>query len=375
MRLCFVVEGTTDIRMAEGLASRTDLTILGRTGRKEALINHPPATPLHVETSTRSRLGFALFLWQYLRRRRGDFDRVIVQGYGLAALAANLACRSTGTPVYMLVCSPVEAYYLCRRGFANSEKPFRRHELWLLSIIARLNAHFGGRYIALSRHLEQVIREHRRQASVFVIPVYGVDTERFAPALKDKARLRTEIGLPQTGSLVFFSSRIAPEKDSETLLAAVKKLREEGRDLWLLNRSGRHQAMQEAAQRYGIQDRVITTDAVHPQNVLPLSYQAADLCVQASREEGLGFSPLEALACGVPVVAADVGGLRETIIDGETGWTYPVGDWEALADRMKAALDDPAEASRRALAGRAVVCAEYDSCVAFDRLMTVLERP
>ena len=118
---------------------------------------------------------------------------------------------------------------------------------------------------------------------------------------------------------------------------------------------------------------MIATDAAHPHDALPLSYQAADLCVQASREEGLGFSPLEALACGVPVVAAAVGGLTETIIDGETGWTYPVGDWEALAHQIEAALGDPVEASRRALAGRALVRAEYDSGVAFHRLMKVME--
>jgi glycosyltransferase involved in cell wall biosynthesis len=99
------------------------------------------------------------------------------------------------------------------------------------------------------------------------------------------------------------------------------------------------------------------------------------MLVQASREEGLGLSPLEALACGVPVVATAVGGLRETIIDGETGWTYPPGDDAALAQRISAVLDDPAEARRRAAAGRDMVMTRYARDLVFDRFAAALTSP
>jgi glycosyltransferase involved in cell wall biosynthesis len=94
--------------------------------------------------------------------------------------------------------------------------------------------------------------------------------------------------------------------------------------------------------------------------------------VQASREEGLGFSPLEALACGVPVVAASVGGLRDTIRDGDTGWSYPVGDADALARALRETLDDPVEARRRAMRGREMVCATYERSLVFDALLDAL---
>jgi glycosyltransferase involved in cell wall biosynthesis len=127
-----------------------------------------------------------------------------------------------------------------------------------------------------------------------------------------------------------------------------------------------------AAQRLGVADCVIATDAVHPHRHLPDDYRACDLCVQASREEGLGFSPLEALACEVPVVAAGVGGLRETVIDGRTGWSYPPGGAEALAARIAEVLDDPAEARRRAAAGRTLVRERYERRLVFDQLERVL---
>lgn len=372
LRICYIVEWTTDVRMANGLAERADLTILGRNAQ---LINHQPTAPLRIKTSPRTRAGFARYILQHLLQTRGEYDRVIVQGYGLAALAANLACRWIGVPAYMLVCSPIEAYYLCREKYTQPDKPFRKLELASLYIVARMNALVGQHYIALSEHLEQVIRKHRRGVSVFVVPVYGVDTGIFSPSVQQKEHIRADLGLPKEGELIFFSSRIAPEKDSQTLLTAFRALRERGRDIWLLNRSGAYKAIIAEAELLNIADRLIATGAAHPHQDLPLSYQASDICVQASREEGLGFSPLEALACGIPVVAASVGGLRETIVDGETGWTYPPGDWEALARQIEAVLDDPDEASRRTVAGRKLVQTKYESSAAFDRLAAILGQP
>ena len=109
-----------------------------------------------------------------------------------------------------------------------------------------------------------------------------------------------------------------------------------GRDVWLLHRSGGYREFIKDAERFGVAERVVATDAVHPHQQLPLDYQAADVFVQASRAEGLGFAPLEALACGTPVVAAAVGGLKETIRDKETGWSYPAGDVDWLARSIAA---------------------------------------
>jgi len=319
-----------------------------------------------------SRFQFTQFVWKYLKQQREQFDYVMVQGYGVAAVAANLASRFTGTPTAMLVCSPIEAYYSCRRAYSMPDKPFRGYELRSFQAIARLNATIGQQYLVLSQYLAEVVRSHGTQKPVSIIPVYGVDTNLFVPPSEPKAELKARRGLPTTGSLIFFSSRIAPEKDSETLLLALQRLLKEGRDLWLLHRSGGYQSFIKEAERYGIAERVIATDAVHPHQQLPLDYQACDLCVQSSRQEGLGFSPLEALACGVPVIASAVGGLRETVIDGQTGWTYPVGDSDALAKCIEAALDNPYEAARRTSTGRDLVCKKYDQGIVFGQLLDVM---
>ncbi len=373
-RLCFVVESGTDVRLVEGFAERFALTMLARRIKGGVEVSQPPALSVDVTVGPASRVRFAQQVRRHLGGRNAAFDAVIVQGYGPAALAANLAARRSGTRTFMLVCSPVEAYYRCRRHDPRSRGTFHRTSLAGLQIFARVNARLGQSYIVLSEHLEQVVRAHGTHLPIHVIPVYGVDMTIFRPATTPRVELRKTRDLPLTGEIIFFSSRVAPEKDAATLLRAVRNLRGNGRDLWLLHRSGGFRQFLAVAEEIGVADRVIATDAVHPERELPLDYQASDLCVQASREEGLGFSPLEAMACGIPVVAAAVGGLLETVRDGDTGWTYPVGDIPALTDRIASALDDRTEASRRAGNARRMVRERYQRRDVFDRLAALIGR-
>jgi glycosyltransferase involved in cell wall biosynthesis len=371
-RLLFVVESGSDVRLVEGLAERFRLSVLARRIEGGVEISQETGAEFTLKTGPSSRIAFARAAFALVWRGRAELDAVVVQGYGAAALAANVACRLAGLRSFMLVCSPSERYYLCRRRHAEPGKPFRRRELLALVALARLNALVGSHYLVLSEHLAGVVRGHGRRRPVTVVPVYGVDTEIFSPAREPKGDVRRRLGLPSDGPVIFYSSRVAPEKDAETLLKAFRMLLDEGRDLWLLHRSGGHRAFVEEARKVGVGERVIATDAVHPHRGLADDYRASDLCVQASREEGLGFSPLEALACGVPVVAARVGGLRETIVEGETGWSYTAGDSAALARCISAALDDPAEAERRARKGRELVRERYDRRAVFARLEEVI---
>ena len=365
------MESSTDVRLVEALAARFPLEVLARRMPGGVEISHPPEPPVRLAVGPSARLAHARWLLRALRPRRGARSVVLVQGYGTSALVANVVMRFTGAPALMLVCSPVEAYYRCRRHHAGGAGPYRRRELWTLALLARLNARLGLGYVVLSRHLADVVRGHGARR-VEIVPVFGVNTAVFRAPAEERAALRRRLSLPVDGQLIVFSSRIAPEKDAETLLAALRRLRDRGRDVRVVNRSGGHEAFRAEAERAGVADRVIAGGALHPHRELPLLYGACDVCVQASREEGLGFSPLEALASGVPVVAADVGGLRETIVDGETGWTYPVGDADALADAVEAVLDDPAEGRRRAAAGRRMVEERFAAEAVMARLAALL---
>jgi glycosyltransferase involved in cell wall biosynthesis len=368
-----VVESGTDVRLVDGLTERFEVTVLARRIEGGREINYQPTITVPTIVGAPSRQRFGALTLKYLLQLRRRTDLVIVQGYGLAALATNLASRVTGIPAVMLVCSPLEAYYRCRKSNPEPGKSFKRRELLGIQLLARANALVGRKYVVLSRYLADVVNGHGARGRVDVVPVYGVDLSVFVPPVLGKTDIKMKLGLPTTGSLIFFGSRIAPEKDTHTLLQAIRGLIDSGRELWILHRSGGYQVFLEKAKRFGLSGRVIATDAVHPHRDLPRDYQACDLFVQASLAEGLGFAPLEALACGVPVIAASAGGLRETILEGRTGWTYPPGDPRVLALRIGETLDDRIEAARRAAAGRDLVSAQYERRRVFERLAECLE--
>jgi glycosyltransferase involved in cell wall biosynthesis len=359
LRLTFVVESGTDVRLVEGLQRHFELTVICRKIANGFHINWTPEGQPKVELGPPGRVAFAAFVARALRAQEPAPHIVLVQGYAAAALAANLVARSKKFVPVMLVCSPVEAYYSCRKAAPELGMPFRVSELAGLKLLARINAHLSSQYVVLSKYLERLVVGHGATNNVHVIPLYGVNVERFVPATEAKMALRARLGIPTTGKLVFFSSRIAPEKDAETVLRALVDLKTRGHDVFLINRSGGYEAFLRRASALGVEAQVLADGPVDPRTELPLFYQAADVCVQASREEGLGFSPLEALASGVPVVATSVGGLRETIRDGETGWSYSSGDPVSLADALVEVFENPDEAARRTRNGRHLVLDQF----------------
>ena len=367
-RVCFVVDSGTDVRLADGLAEGTTLRILARSLPSGREISQPSRHRLDVEVGPAGHASFALFVLRRLIALRGETDVVVVQGYGPTAAFANLAGRLTGLPVLMLVCSPIEEYYCCRKTSPQG-RPFRRSEHLAIRLFSKVNAWIGRGYVVLSPYLASVVRGHGSRNSVDVIPVYGVDRTIFHPSTESKATLKTRLGLPDDLPIVFFSSRVAPEKDAPTVLRALATLAAAGRPVRLLHLSGGYRELMDLARELGVESHVIAGEAVAPFAELADRYRASDVCVQSSREEGLGFSALEALACGVPVVATAVGGLNDTIREGETGWQVPIGDSNALAAAITKILDDPAEASRRTACGAAHVAAHYDRERVFDAMV------
>ena len=373
-RVLFVVDSGTDVRLVESLAERTTLRILARRLPGGREVSQQTDAPIEMEVGPAGHAAFSAFVARRLFALRREVDVVIVQGYGPTAACVNAVARIAGWRVLMLVCSPVEAYYRCRR-IASTGRRFRHIEYLAIRAFSVFNAWVGQGYIVLSPYLASVVRAHGGKKPIDVIPVYGVDRRIFCPTPEDKRAIRRRLGLPEAGPIVFFSSRVAPEKDAETVLRAVKTLEDRGRRVHLLHLSGGHGEFAQLAASTGVASQVVARDAVAPFAELADYYRASDVCVQASREEGLGFSPLEALACGVPVVASAVGGLRDTIREGETGWQVPVGDADALAHAIVQILDNPSEASRRTLEGAQRVDRAYERRIVFDAFVERLSGP
>jgi D-inositol-3-phosphate glycosyltransferase len=113
--------------------------------------------------------------------------------------------------------------------------------------------------------------------------------------------------------------------------------------------------LQELREELGIGD-VVTFLGAKDQDTLQYYYSAAEMVVMPSDYESFGMVALEAMACGTPVIASDVGGLAFLVRHGRTGYRVPARDPEALADKITRLLTD--EGLRRRIGQRAACWAE-----------------
>jgi glycosyltransferase involved in cell wall biosynthesis len=100
--------------------------------------------------------------------------------------------------------------------------------------------------------------------------------------------------------------------------------------------------------------------------------RAADLFVLASHREGMPRSIIEAMMTGLPVVATDIRGAREEVMDGETGLLVPKGDAAALRGALRRLAGDPELRARLGAAGRCRALREYDETTVIDRQIDAL---
>ena len=129
--------------------------------------------------------------------------------------------------------------------------------------------------------------------------------------------------------------------------------------------------LKQRAEELGVSDRVHFPG--WRRDVLQL-LRSMDILVHPTLAEGFGRAVLEAMAMCLPVVASKVGGLRSSVIEGETGFLVEVGDVDAIADRMVALLSDPSLRERMGAAGRTRVHGNYLVGDKMDELTEIWQR-
>lgn len=172
---------------------------------------------------------------------------------------------------------------------------------------------------------------------------------RFAPGRQDEARAATGTG---GAPCVLWIGRLTADKDPMTALEAFALAAERlpGARLWMAYGEAPLEAEVRAriAADPRLRDRVRLLGRVAHARAETLC-RAADVFVSASRREGSGYAVLEALACGLPVLAADIPATRRILRDGTVGGLFPAGDASALAELLIGHASRPAEAARNAV--------------------------
>jgi D-inositol-3-phosphate glycosyltransferase len=182
---------------------------------------------------------------------------------------------------------------------------------------------------------------------IAVIPP-GVDVSHFYPIPPDEAK--EVIGVPPCEDMLLFVGRIEPLKGLDTLIQSIGQMQKQNVYVCLAviggdpdnspeAQSAEMARVQTLRQEAGLSD-LITFLGKRSQDTLPYYYSAADVVVVPSYYESFGMVALEAMACGTPVVASQVGGLAFLVQDGITGFTVPVDEPDALAEKLTVLVRD-----------------------------------
>jgi len=187
------------------------------------------------------------------------------------------------------------------------------------------------------------------QSKMVVIPP-GVDLGHFYSIPSDEAK--AFIGLKPENRMILFVGRIERLKGLDTLIEAMAcvQLKDDSRPVHLAIIGGdpsvsREQMtaemsrLKDLCEALGLDQSVVFLGR-RDQDKLPYYYSAAEVVVMPSHYESFGMVALEAMACGTPVIASEVGGLAYLVRDGETGFTIPAEEPEKLCDKLSWLLND-----------------------------------
>ena len=234
----------------------------------------------------------------------------------------------------------------------------RRYKLLFTSAAQR---HHTGFTKWLIRQQDALIATSPKAASYLERPatviMHGVDTQVFHPAA-DKRALRESLGLDPDAVLIGCFGRVRAQKGVDLLVSAALALFPAHPQAQLVftgritsDNQGFVDDLKAKLTAAGLTNRVHFLGELPWEDVVR-HYQAMDLFAAPARWEGFGLTPLEAMACGVPVVATRVGAFETLIRDGETGSLVDADDQAALTAAIGYWLDNP---DAREAAGRAAL--------------------
>ncbi|SHE29489.1 mannosyltransferase [Ruegeria intermedia] len=242
-----------------------------------------------------------------------------------------------------------------------------RLRLKLLFTSASQRAHTGYTKWLIGK-MDAVVATSRKTAGYLErdaqVIMHGINLQDFAPPA-DKAGLRTQMGLPD-GLLLGCYGRIRHQKGTDAFVDAMIDLCGQVPDVHgiVMGRATeKHSAflteLKDKVAQAGLSDRILFKPEVTVDKIAQW-YQVLDLFIAPQRWEGFGLTPLEAMACGVPVVATDVGAFSEIVTDPTLGRVVPPGDIPALAAAAAEMLADRDSLARAGRAARAHVERNFD---------------
>ncbi len=299
-------------------------------------------------------------LWRALRRLAPD----IAHTRNLPAVDMAAPAALAGVPVRI-------------HGEHGRDVTELGHRARKYAAIRRAVSPLVDRYIPLSRELEDwlanVVGVPRRK----IVRIYnGVDGERFRPAQGGREPLPRPGFAPPDAVVIGAVGRMATVKNQPLLARAFAKLAARADidaaklRLVMVGDGPLRPEVEAIIAAAGLGERVWLAGA---RDDIPAFYRGFDIFALPSDTEGISNTILEAMASGLPVVATDVGGNPELVVDGETGRLTPAGDPQAMADALAAYVVDAALRRRHGAAARARIEARFTLEAMVERYLAVYD--
>jgi len=295
-----------------------------------------------------------------LRERwASDPPDVVHSHFWMSGLAALDAARDLGIPVVHTfhALGTVKRRHL---GDADTSPPER------IALEAKLAGTCDRIVATCSDEVFELLRLGGDRRRMTVVPC-GVDLARFgedgpvAPR-GSRHRLLAACRLVERKGLADAVAALASLPDAELVVAG-------GPDASALREDPEARRLCALAERLGVAGRLVLRGRVG-RDAMPPLLRSADAVVCVPWYEPFGIVPLEAMACGVPVVASAVGGQIDSVVHGVTGVHVPARDPEALAQALRALLDEPRRRAALGAAGARRARERYD----FDRIARATRR-
>jgi glycosyltransferase involved in cell wall biosynthesis len=325
-------------QVAEELATRHEIHVLTSGAQGMAATEQHPTRSLTIhrapvfarsDRATASFRSMAAFVPSGIRvgkrlMRAVRFDAVNTWFAVPSGLTGGAIARRSNVP-HVLTVIGGDIY--------DPSKWYAPHRFLPSGMAAKWALRHADKFVAISTDIAQRTREQFRFNSPIEIIPLGISEPQFRPATRES------LGLSSDRRYIVTVGRLIRRKNYPTLLDAFRGLGRDDTSLLILGDGPERDSLQAQARRLGIADRVEFRGFVDEE----VKYQLlanCDLFTLVSLHEGFGVVYLEAMYCGLPVVAADQGGQTDLLEDGLTGRLVPAGDATAIERSFRELLED-----------------------------------
>ena len=226
-------------------------------------------------------------------------------------------------------------------------------------------------FILINKEDYSLVTRRFRSCKTYLIDGIGIKTDKFQPVPTDiRAIYRTELHIPQDACVLIYFAEVSENKNQRYLLNGLKELVKQDKNIYLLlaGRDLTNGVMLLYAKRKGVDKHVRFLGWRDDVNNL---YSMADICTASSIREGFGINIVEAMCCGIPVVATNNRGHATIIRDGENGLLVKLNDVSTFVKGVLELKNNPSKASQLADTASTEI-EKYSSDVITKKIVCIL---